>query len=90
MAAMDSQRWRRASAHLDRALDLPPQEQAACLAELRAENPETADDVQPEWLANCETLGVTAGTSTPDDVIDAVETRLREIAREHEMFAVAK
>jgi 4-hydroxy-3-methylbut-2-enyl diphosphate reductase len=56
----------------------------------RVHQVETADDLQPEWLANCETVGVTAGTSTPDDVIAAVETRLREIAREHEMFAVAK
>ena len=56
----------------------------------RVHQVETANDVQPEWLANCETVGVTAGTSTPDDVIDAVEKRLREIAREHQTFAIAK
>src|SRR5687767_11251953 len=55
----------------------------------RVHQVETANDVQPDWFANCETVGLTAGTSTPDDVIAAVETRLREIAREHETFAVA-
>lgn len=37
-------------------------------------------DVKPEWLAHAETVGLTAGTSTPDLVIQAVEDRLRELA----------
>jgi len=30
------------------------------------------EDLQEDWLAGCETVGLTAGTSTPDEVIDAV------------------
>jgi eukaryotic-like serine/threonine-protein kinase len=36
---MDRQSWLRASRHLDRVLDLPPPERAACLAALRTEDP---------------------------------------------------
>ena len=36
----------------------------------------TAEDLRPEWLAGAEAVGLTAGTSTPDEVIDAVERRL--------------
>jgi eukaryotic-like serine/threonine-protein kinase len=43
---MDRQSWLRASRHLDRVLDLPPQERAACLAALRTEDPESAADVE--------------------------------------------
>ena len=38
---------------------------------------QTADDLLPEWFKDAMTVGLTAGTSTPDDVIDAVEARLR-------------
>jgi 4-hydroxy-3-methylbut-2-enyl diphosphate reductase len=41
---------------------------------------ESADDIQPEWLAGRERVGVTAGASTPDDAVDAVVGRLRELA----------
>jgi 4-hydroxy-3-methylbut-2-enyl diphosphate reductase len=41
---------------------------------------ETARDLRDEWFENCETAGLTAGTSTPDDVIQTVEERLREVA----------
>ena len=43
------------------------------------------DNVRGEWLPETGTLGITAGTSTPDVLIDAVEARvqeLREISRE--------
>jgi serine/threonine protein kinase len=43
---MDSQRWHRASLHLDRALDLPASERDACLAVLRTEDPAAAADVE--------------------------------------------
>ena len=56
----------------------------------RVHQVETANDLRPEWFVNCETVGVTAGTSTPDDVISAVETRLHEIAREQQWVALAK
>jgi 4-hydroxy-3-methylbut-2-enyl diphosphate reductase IspH len=39
-----------------------------------------ADDVRAAWLVDAETVGLTAGTSTPDGVIDAVEQRLRALA----------
>jgi 4-hydroxy-3-methylbut-2-enyl diphosphate reductase len=56
----------------------------------RVHQVETANDIQPEWVANCETVGVTAGTSTPDDVIQGVEARLQGLAREHQWIALAK
>jgi len=39
-----------------------------------------AREVQPGWLLDAETVGITAGTSTPDHVIDEVELRLRNLA----------
>src|SRR5262245_34467936 len=41
---------------------------------------QTAADLQREWFSGSETVGITAGTSTPDAIIDAVEQRLRELA----------
>ena len=40
---------------------------------------ETEADVRPEWFDKAKVVGVTAGTSTPDDVIDRVEARIRKI-----------
>ena len=37
-------------------------------------------DISEEWLEGAQVMGLTAGTSTPDELIDAVESRLREIA----------
>jgi 4-hydroxy-3-methylbut-2-enyl diphosphate reductase len=39
-----------------------------------------AEDLRPEWFSPTDTVGVTAGTSTPDELISRVETRLREWA----------
>lgn len=39
-----------------------------------------ADDVDPSWLANANVVGVTAGASTPDYVIDEVEARIAAIS----------
>lgn len=39
-----------------------------------------AADIQPTWLAGVECVGLTAGASTPDHVIDEVERRLAELA----------
>ena len=33
---------------------------------------QTAQDLQPDWFLNAHTVGITAGTSTPDSVISAV------------------
>jgi 4-hydroxy-3-methylbut-2-enyl diphosphate reductase len=40
---------------------------------------QTESDIRSEWVAGAETVGVTAGTSTPDDVIDRVERQLRAL-----------
>ncbi len=41
---------------------------------------QAASDLRPEWFHSAGTVGITAGTSTPDDVIDLVELRIRELS----------
>jgi 4-hydroxy-3-methylbut-2-enyl diphosphate reductase len=41
---------------------------------------ETDAEVRPEWVEAAKVVGLTAGTSTPDDVIDRVEARIRRCA----------
>jgi 4-hydroxy-3-methylbut-2-enyl diphosphate reductase len=41
---------------------------------------ETDADVRPEWFADVKVVGLTAGTSTPDEVIDRVEACIRHCA----------
>jgi len=41
---------------------------------------ESAQDLRPEWLEGHERVGITAGASTPDDTVQAVVARLRELA----------
>ena len=43
----------------------------------RVHHVETDADVRPEWFEAANVVGLTAGTSTPDEVIDRVETRIR-------------
>ena len=43
----------------------------------RVHHVETDEDVRPEWFEAANVVGLTAGTSTPDDVIDRVEARIR-------------
>jgi 4-hydroxy-3-methylbut-2-enyl diphosphate reductase len=43
----------------------------------RVHQVQTDADVRPEWFDGVEVVGLTAGTSTPDDVIDRVEARIR-------------
>lgn len=38
-----------------------------------------ADDLDPEWFRGARSVGVTAGSSTPDYVVDEVEKRLAEL-----------
>jgi 4-hydroxy-3-methylbut-2-enyl diphosphate reductase len=45
----------------------------------RVHHVETAADVRPEWFDGANVVGLTAGTSTPDDVIDGVERRIRDV-----------
>jgi 4-hydroxy-3-methylbut-2-enyl diphosphate reductase len=44
---------------------------------VRVHHVQTDADVRPDWFADAEVVGLTAGTSTPDDVIDRVEARIR-------------
>jgi 4-hydroxy-3-methylbut-2-enyl diphosphate reductase len=40
---------------------------------------QAAEDLQINWFADAQIVGITAGTSTPDSVINAVEQRLMQI-----------
>jgi 4-hydroxy-3-methylbut-2-enyl diphosphate reductase len=46
---------------------------------LRTLHVETVDDLTPDWFNDFETVGITAGASTPPDVIDAVRKRLERL-----------
>jgi 4-hydroxy-3-methylbut-2-enyl diphosphate reductase len=46
----------------------------------RVHHVQTASDLCPEWFREAGVVGITAGTSTPDDVIDRVERRIRELS----------
>jgi 4-hydroxy-3-methylbut-2-enyl diphosphate reductase len=43
---------------------------------------ETAAELDPAWLINRRRIGVTAGASTPDRIIDEVITKLEEMAKD--------
>jgi 4-hydroxy-3-methylbut-2-enyl diphosphate reductase len=43
----------------------------------RVHHVQTDVDVRPEWFDGAEVVGLTAGTSTPDEVIDRVEAQVR-------------
>jgi 4-hydroxy-3-methylbut-2-enyl diphosphate reductase len=45
----------------------------------RVHHVQTAADLRAEWFDDEDTIGITAGTSTPDLVIDAVERWLQHI-----------
>ena len=52
----------------------------------RVHHVETEADVRREWIETAQVVGLTAGTSTPDEVIDRVEARVRlcaDAAAEH-------
>jgi 4-hydroxy-3-methylbut-2-enyl diphosphate reductase len=40
---------------------------------------ETADQIEPEWFSGVETVGITAGASTPRWIIDEVVERVKRI-----------
>jgi 4-hydroxy-3-methylbut-2-enyl diphosphate reductase len=45
---------------------------------------QTPDDLDPAWIRESDTVGITAGTSTPDSVIEAIETALKGLpSRKH-------
>jgi 4-hydroxy-3-methylbut-2-enyl diphosphate reductase len=51
----------------------------------RVHHVQTADDLRAEWLDGANAVGITAGTSTPDDVIERVEQTLHAMAARHEV-----
>jgi 4-hydroxy-3-methylbut-2-enyl diphosphate reductase len=48
-----------------------------------------ADDLDVEWFRNAKVVGVTAGSSTPEYVIDEVERRIAELAKPYLRIAAA-
>lgn len=51
-----------------------------CSAVVETRQVEAAEDIEPGWLAGKEQIGITAGASTPEEVVAAVVTRLESIA----------
>lgn len=43
---------------------------------------QTESDIRAEWLLGAGTVGITAGTSTPDDVIERIDQYVRTLAAE--------
>ena len=48
----------------------------------RVHHVQTAEDLRAEWLLESDTVGITAGTSTPDSVITEVEQQIKQMRRE--------
>lgn len=48
---------------------------------VRVHHVQTAADLCSDWFQESDTVGITAGTSTPDAVIDGVEKALRQLDR---------
>jgi 4-hydroxy-3-methylbut-2-enyl diphosphate reductase len=44
----------------------------------RVHHVQSDQDIRAEWFDDADVVGLTAGTSTPDEIIDRVETRIRE------------
>jgi len=53
----------------------------------RVHHIQTEADLRPEWLLAAETVGITAGTSTPDDIVERVDRRIRALATERDNCA---
>jgi 4-hydroxy-3-methylbut-2-enyl diphosphate reductase len=45
----------------------------------RVHHIQSESDLRPEWFLAAETVGITAGTSTPDDIIDRVDEHIRAL-----------
>ena len=45
----------------------------------RVHHVQSVDDLKPDWFAGANIVGLTAGTSTPDSCVDAVEAWLRAL-----------
>jgi 4-hydroxy-3-methylbut-2-en-1-yl diphosphate reductase len=55
----------------------------------RVHHVQTADDLRDEWFCAGDAVGITAGTSTPDSVIVAVENAIATLARNKGEFSQA-
>src|SRR5580765_518286 len=55
-------------------------ETCACYC-ARVHHVQTDADLRVDWFRGAETVGLTAGTSTPDAVVDRVESRIRTLAQ---------
>jgi 4-hydroxy-3-methylbut-2-enyl diphosphate reductase len=53
----------------------------------RVHHVQTAADLREEWFCEIDTVGITAGTSTPDEVITEVEKQLGAFAGRAEIPA---
>ncbi|MGP8200712.1 MAG: 4-hydroxy-3-methylbut-2-enyl diphosphate reductase [Limisphaerales bacterium] len=47
----------------------------------RVHHVQTAAELGEDWFAGADTVGITAGTSTPDWIVDGVEERIHRLAR---------
>lgn len=45
----------------------------------RAYHIETAEEIQPEWFAGLQRVGIAGGASTPESIIDKVERRVKNL-----------
>ena len=48
----------------------------------RVHHVQTADDLRAEWFSETDTIGLTAGTSTPDSIINDIEQKLQSPRKE--------
>ncbi len=54
----------------------------------RVHHVQTAGDLRADWFCAGDTVGITAGTSTPDKLIDEVEQQIKQIKEHHEKCLV--
>jgi 4-hydroxy-3-methylbut-2-en-1-yl diphosphate reductase len=55
----------------------------------RVHHVQTAGDLRKEWFCRADTVGITAGTSTPDKLINDIQQQLKQIEKEqHEKHLV--
>jgi 4-hydroxy-3-methylbut-2-enyl diphosphate reductase len=48
----------------------------------RVHHVQTAEDLHEDWFADAETVGITAGTSTPDNIINEAEQHIKKLRKQ--------